>query len=148
MIPCKLLSSGISAFGACSSYGNPRPRYEVDALKCAQAIIDIGNSVSHEWQRWIDQIQTSGGAHIGMTLGELNVLPMRPFNRAHMGMIGECVNLAARLNNVAGSGEIVISNALYNALPETNRLGFIGLEPVEAKNTGRIRAWKLAPRGA
>jgi class 3 adenylate cyclase len=83
-----------------------------------------------------------------MALGDLNVLSMRPFSRAHMGVIGESVNLAARLTNVAGPGEIVVSNSLYNALPDSDHSGFVALEPVEAKNMGRIKAWKLGAKGA
>jgi adenylate cyclase len=136
--------------GAIALFGVPQRtgRSDADALECARAVIDIGSSVSNEWQRCIDQVQSSGGAHIGMALGDLNVLSMRPFSRAHMGVIGESVNLAARLTNVAGPGEIVVSNSLYNALPDSDHSGFVALEPVEAKNMGRIKAWKLGAKGA
>jgi class 3 adenylate cyclase len=133
--------------GAIGLFGvpEPEPRSTGDSIDCARSIIDIGKSVSHEWQRCIDQVQSSGGAHIGMALGDLNVLSQRPFGRAHMAVIGESVNMAARLTNVAGPGEIVVSNALFNALPEARQSGFAELDPVEARNMGRIKAWKLAP---
>jgi adenylate cyclase len=132
--------------GAIGIFGLPelQPSSARDALDCARSIIDIGNSVSNEWQRNIDQVQKSGGAHIGLALGDLNILSQRPFGRAHMAVIGESVNLAARLTNVAGPGEIVVSNALLNAFPEEWHGRFLELEPVEAHNMGRIKAWKLA----
>jgi class 3 adenylate cyclase len=132
--------------GAIGLFGvpEPGPRSTRDSLDCARSIIDIGNSVSNEWQRSIDQVQSSGGAHIGMALGDLNVLSQRPFGRAHMAVIGESVNLASRLTNVAGPGEIVVSNALLNAFPEAWHSKFMELEPVEAHNMGRIKAWRLA----
>ena len=53
------------------------------------------------------------------------------------------INLAARLNTVAGCDEIVVSNTLYQRLPDPLRAEFQDLPPVEAKNIGRIHAWKL-----
>jgi class 3 adenylate cyclase len=72
------------------------------------------------------------------------MLSLRPFSRTHMGAVAQAMNLAARLTSVAGPGEIVVSNLLHQALPDPGRLAFTELEPVEAKNIGRVRAWKLA----
>jgi hypothetical protein len=44
--------------------------------------------------------------------------------------------------NVAGHGEIVASNMLYQRLDAEQQAGFVALEPIEAKNVGKIRAWK------
>ena len=41
-----------------------------------------------------------------------------------------------------------MSNTLYQRLPDTLRAEFQELPPVEAKNIGRIRAWKLGPLAA
>ena len=40
-------------------FGVPQPtkHYLRDALECARAPVDIGNSVSDEWQRQIDRVQ-------------------------------------------------------------------------------------------
>jgi class 3 adenylate cyclase len=62
-----------------------------------------------------------------------------------MGVIGDSINLASRLNGVAGCDEIVVSNMLHQRLPDDVRAGFVELAPVEAKNIGRVRAWKLGP---
>jgi class 3 adenylate cyclase len=83
-----------------------------------------------------------------MALGDLHVLSLRPLSRTHMGVIGDSINLAARLNTVAECEEIVVSNTFYQRLPDTLRAEFQGLPPVEAKNIGRVRAWKLGPRRA
>ena len=124
------------------------PAYLEQAVECARGLADIGASVAIEWQRQIDQIQPAAGVHVSMTLGDLQVLSLRPLSRTHMGVIGDSINLAARLNTVAGCDEIVVSNTLYQRLPETLRAEFQELPPVEAKNIGRIRAWKLGPRRA
>jgi class 3 adenylate cyclase len=117
--------------------------YVQDALECARALVDIGNSVSNEWQRQIDHLQSAGGCHIGMAIGELNIVSLRPFSRAHMGAIADSINTAARLSSNAAPDEIVVSNALFQKLPEQAQAEFREMEPVEARNIGRIRAWKL-----
>lgn len=121
--------------------------YVENALECAKALVDIGNSVSNEWQRQIDHLQSAGGCHIGMAIGELNILSLRPFSRAHMGAIADSINTAARLSSNAAPDEIVVSNALFQKLDEQSQAEFQEMEPVEARNIGRIRAWKLSLAG-
>lgn len=118
-----------------------------DALLCARALVDIGNSVSHEWQRQIDHLQSAGGCHIGMAIGNLNILSLRPFSRTHMGAIADSINTAARLSSAAAPDEIVVSNALFQKLDEESQASFEEMAPVEARNIGRIRAWKLSLAG-
>ena len=114
------------------------------ALACARGLVDIGAAVAEEWQRQIDQAEPAAGVHVGMAVGEVQMLSLRPFSRTHMGAVAQAMNLAARLTSVAGPGEIVVSNLLHQALPDPGRLAFTELDPVEAKNIGRVRAWKLA----
>jgi class 3 adenylate cyclase len=121
------------------------PAYPARALACARELVDIGASVATEWQRQIDQIQPAAGVHVSITVGDLQVLSLRPLSRTHMGVIGESINLSARLNSVAGCDEIVASNTFYQRLPDAVRREFQELPPVEAKNIGRIHAWKLGP---
>ncbi|HJT76988.1 MAG TPA: adenylate/guanylate cyclase domain-containing protein [Gemmataceae bacterium] len=113
------------------------------ALDTARALVSIGNSVANHWQRRIDRVQESGGLHLGMALGDLQAVSLRPFSRMHMGFIGDCINVAARLMAVAGPGEVVVTNSFYQAVGEEEQEGFTEVGPVEAKNVGRIRAWKL-----
>jgi class 3 adenylate cyclase len=116
------------------------------ALETARALVSIGESVSQHWQRRIDRIQPSGGLHAGLAVGDLQVVSLRPFSRTHIGAIGDCINVAARLMAAAGPGEVVVSNAFHQALDEAGQAGFEALEPVEARNVGRIKAWKLRTR--
>ena len=44
----------------------------------------------------------------------------------------------------ATADEIIVSNGFYQRLPEAARAAFHEQEPVEAKNVGRIKAWKAA----
>lgn len=123
-----------------------RPGYVQSAMEAANALIDIGNSVSNRWQRSLDRVQNSVGLHIGMAMGDLQVVSMQPFGRVHMGAIGDAINLAARLTASAGSNEIIISNSLREELPESLAANFGELEPIEGRNVGRIKCWKNCPR--
>jgi class 3 adenylate cyclase len=112
------------------------------ALDCARGLLEIGASVATEWQRQIDRVQAATGVHVSMALGDLQMLSLRPLSRTHMGVVADCINVAARLNAVAGCGETVVSNTLYQRLPEGRRAEFAELPPIDARNIGTIRAWK------
>jgi class 3 adenylate cyclase len=117
--------------------------YVERALDCAHALLQIGSSVSNRWQREIDRIQPSGGVHIGIAMGDIQSVLYRPFCRSHVGVVGDAVNLAARLLAQAATDEIVVSNTYFHALPATEQAAFAELEPLEVKNIGLIKAWKL-----
>lgn len=112
------------------------------ACETARALCSIGRSVANEWQRQIDRMQSAVGLHVGVAMGDLHLLSLRPFSRAHIGFIGDCINVAARLMSHATADEIIVSNSFYQRLPEAIRATFREQEPIEAKNVGRIRAWK------
>lgn len=114
-----------------------------DAMKCARTLVSIGDSISRKWQGFIDRVQPSKGVHIGMTVGDIQVVSLRPFGRAHFGAVSDAVNMAARLLGHAGSGEIVVSNGLHQGMNEVSQREFKELDPVDARNLGTIKAWKL-----
>ena len=111
-------------------------------LNVANALLSIGNSVSQHWQRQIDRVQSARGVHIGLAVGDLQIASLRPFGRTHIGAIGDCINVAARLQSAAGPGEICMSNSFLQFLSLESRNTFREIEPLEAKNVGRIKAWK------
>ncbi|HEY3132570.1 MAG TPA: adenylate/guanylate cyclase domain-containing protein [Acidobacteriota bacterium] len=117
--------------------------YVQQALETAKSLIDIGNSVSNQWQRRIDRIQTSGGVHISLAMGDLQIVSLRPLSRIHMGAVGDAINMGSRLMHVADSCEIVASNAFYQELGDATKESFTEMKALEARNIGRIRAWKL-----
>lgn len=130
--------SVIAAFGVptCS------PGYIDQALQCALAIMDIGKSVSQKWQKHIDRLQPVQGCHAGIALGDMLVVPYRAYSRSHLGIVADAVNMAARLSTAARTGEIVVSNAFHQRASRACRRHFTEMEPVEAKNVGRLQAWK------
>src|SRR5262245_2800287 len=114
----------------------------VQALTCARSLFSAGTSVSRRWQRAIDRVQPSKGVHIGLAMGDLDLMPFRPFSRTHLGFMGEALNLAARLMGEAAADQAVATNTFYTAIDETWRRAFEAVEPVEAKNVGCIQGWR------
>lgn len=119
-----------------------RSGYVEAAVHTAIRLLDIGASVSHDWQRRIDHVQSRRGVHIGMAMGQVQVVAMRSLDNARIATIGDCLNIAARLLPVAESGEVVISNVLRHALRNSD-YATEQLEPVEVRNLGTLQPWRL-----
>lgn len=109
---------------------------------CARSLLSIGDSISNEWQRQLDRLQPAGGAHVGMAMGKLDILSLRPFSRTHMGAIGDTINMARRLSSEASSGQIVASNSVYQSLSSGAQSLLEETPPIEARNVGLIRAFR------
>lgn len=112
-------------------------------LDVSRALLAIGDSVAHHWQRRIDRVQQHHGVHIGVTIGDVELMSLRPFSRTRIGAVSDAINVAARLLAAAGPGEIVASNSFVHRLTDEERHGFEPLEPLEARNVGRIMAWRF-----
>lgn len=128
-------------------FGLPDPQEDAAevALQTALSLVNIGNSVAARWQGLIDREQTSCGVHIGIAVGDLQMVSLRPFSRRYMGAIGDCINLGARLMASAGPSEIMVSNSFYQRLDEKSQALFDALAPLEARNVGRLKAWTHNP---
>lgn len=129
--------SVIGCFGMPDQNGNA----SACALKAATELCHVGASVTNRWQRQIDREQNYHGTHIGIAMGELHLMPLRPFSRTHQGLVGDCINMASRLMDEAKEGEIIVSNVFYQSLPPESQSRFTTTHPVEAKNVGRIKSW-------
>ncbi len=119
-----------------------REGYLDAAYETARAIASIGKSVTSQWQRRIDRQQPACGVHIGMAMGELELLSLRPYSRTHIGFVGDGLNVAARLMGQAGCDEIVVANSLHAKFSPRWQAEFVETEPTDAKNVGRIMAWR------
>ena len=120
---------------------NHPDHYVDDALDCAKSLLMLGESVSREWQRQLDRIQPVRGSHIGIALGDLQLISLRPFSRTYIGAIGDVINMAARLSSFATPGQIVVSNLVFRDLSNQAQKSLRETGPVEAKNVGNIKAW-------
>ncbi|HZT41298.1 MAG TPA: adenylate/guanylate cyclase domain-containing protein [Chthonomonadaceae bacterium] len=122
-----------------------RPGYIESAMHTAIRLLDIAASVSHDWQRRIDHVQSRRGAHISLAMGRVQLVAMRPLDPARLAGLGDCLDIAQRLSSLAEPGEIVISNVLRHALRES-AYDFAALEPTELRHLGRIQPWKLVSK--
>ncbi len=123
--------------------GNRNRDYIQSALDSALALLEIGDSVSSRWERELDFLQETKGAHVGIAMGALNLLPYRPFSSDYIGFFGDALNLTARLTGVATQGEIVVSNVFYQQLSHEAGLPFEKMDAIEAKNVGNVLGWRL-----
>src|SRR5260370_25357881 len=87
-----------------------RPGYLQDALETAQALLSTGLSVSNHCQRHIDRAQAATGLHIGMALGDVHIVALRPFSRTHIGAIGVAIHVATTLLAHADASDIPLTN--------------------------------------
>jgi|TARA_B100000315_G_scaffold258963_1_gene312995 class 3 adenylate cyclase len=126
-------------------FGVPQrfPGYTLDALRCAVALTDIGQSVSQQWQRHLDRVQTTSGVRVGIALGDTSMIPYRPYSSTHVGFIGDTINMAARLGSVIHPRGVLVANSFYMRLDIACKNLFEPFETVEAKNVGNIQCWRL-----
>jgi adenylate cyclase len=122
-----------------------RANYILDALRAAISLLNVGLSVSQSWQRQLDRCQPAEGVHIGIAFGDIQLVSLRPFSRTYMGIVGDTINVAARLMSAAEPGEIIISNWLHHEIGDASGYQFREMEPIDARNIGRIKSWKLVP---
>jgi class 3 adenylate cyclase len=121
-----------------------RPGYVEAAARTACRLLDIGASVSHDWQRRIDHVQPEGGVHVSMAMGRVQLVSMRPLDAARLQTIGDCLQICARLLPVAGPNEIVVSNILRQAL-RRSAYEFADRPPFAARHIGVLQPWQLLP---
>jgi class 3 adenylate cyclase len=62
------------------------------AFECARALLSVAASISNEWQRQLDRVQPASGCHIGIALGTIQILSLRPFSRTHIGVVSDAIN--------------------------------------------------------
>ena len=72
----------------------------------------------------------------------MDLLPFRPFSRTHVGFQAQPLDLATRLMTEAMADQVVATNTFYMAIDDAWRRAFEAIEPVEAKNVGRIQGWR------
>ena len=135
---CQFLGDGvIGLFGI--------PTHSTDYIErsfdCARSLLTLGDAISNEWQRQLDRLQPVRGSHIGVAMGDLQIISLRPFSRTHTGVFGDAINMAARLSSHAQPGQIVVSNIVYQGLCPSSQSLLRETEPIEAKNVGRIKSW-------
>lgn len=125
-------------------FGVPVTRGEdsLRAVACARRLGAVGRAVASGWQSRIDLVQKAHGVHVGLAMGDLTLVPQRPLSQTHVGFVGDALNTSARLLDQAGTGELLVGNTLYRRLPIEVQDAFTAVPEIEARNVGRILAWR------
>jgi len=123
--------SVMAVFGAPLAYGDDLER----AMRAALAIRDAVPTLSAGAGRTLS-------AHIGVASGQVVASGAGSASHREYTVTGETVNLAARLTDAAGPGEILISDAARRALSE--RLDCAERGALQVKGfADPVRAWRL-----
>ncbi|HLH47920.1 MAG TPA: adenylate/guanylate cyclase domain-containing protein [Roseiarcus sp.] len=118
-------------------FGAPKA-HDDDPLRAARAALDIHEALG----RWSESAGRKLQAHIGVASGEVVADAIDRAGARDYTVLGESVNLAARLVGKAEAGETLLSDRVYRALGGRaicDALGEISLKGLEAP----VRAWRL-----
>ncbi|NBU26122.1 MAG: adenylate/guanylate cyclase domain-containing protein [Gammaproteobacteria bacterium] len=131
--PCNMTGDGVvSAFGLDAAEGSgegPGPR----ALRAAREVLDAWKASAADWQARHGVIT---GIGIGIHLGPVIAGPIGPASFRHDTVVGDTVNIAARLCQRARAGEALFSDAV-RAAPGIDALGLEMLELPPLQIRGR-----------
>lgn len=121
----------MAVFGAPVAHGNDAERGVRAALAIRQAIPDVSAEAGHELR-----------VHIGVAGGQVLASGGGSASHREYTVTGESVNLAARLADAAGPGEILVSERVWQSLAERLDGSDAGLLDVAGFATP-VRAWRL-----
>lgn len=112
--------------------------HDDDPLRAARAALEIHEAL----RRWRETAAVAVQAHIGIASGEVVAGTIDRAGTRDYTVLGESVNLAARLVAAAGSGETLISDDVHHALAgraSADSLGEMRFKGIEAP----LRVWRL-----
>lgn len=125
---CNMAGDGVVlAFGLDGAGADPAPR----ALRTARALLDAWKGTAADWRSRRGIVT---GLGIGIHLGPVIAGPIGPPGFRHDTVVGDTVNLAARLCQRARAGEALFSDAVRGA-PGVDALGLgiLGLPPLQIR---------------
>jgi class 3 adenylate cyclase len=106
---------------------------------CVERLIGIAVNLAGEWQDQIDYSVEPKGLRAGAALGSVMFVSEQPGLPLHA--IGDCINIAARLQGESEPNSLVVSNRLrkrfYGAREDFEEVG-----PYNLKNIGQVIAWR------
>jgi len=148
----RVTGDAIMAFrGLTQSVGYREP------LEVCFRLLAIAEEIADEWQEQIDHLVSPRGARAGLTYGEVAFIRI-PSAYPSFSMLGDPVNLAARLEAVAPPGELYVSNRFRNLIRQDEEAGVdtgLVIEPVDdgdnkegivLKNLGSVHAFQVRRR--
>ena len=124
-------------------WGAPIPTddHPMMALKCAIAIQELTPQLNRELlERGAPEISFG----IGLNTGEAVAAHFGGRRRRQYDVVGDTVNVGARLCSAAGRGEIILSDAVLTRVPNPPEVEPVGA--VELKGVSReLKLWRVSP---
>ena len=121
----------MALFGAPVAHGN-------DPERAVRAALDIHTKL----RELSAELEVPLQAHIGIASGQVVASAIGGAGHSEYTVLGESVNLAARLVDKAGPEETYLSDAVYRAIPRLLEVESVG--DVEVKGLDRaVRVWRL-----
>ena len=127
-------------------WGAPIPSndHPAQALACAIAIQELTPELNRELLER-DAPEVSFG--IGLNTGEAVAAHFGGRRRRQYDVVGNTVNVGARLCSIAGRGEIILSDQVLSRVPSPPPVELLGR--VELKGVSReLRLWRIVPAGS
>lgn len=127
-------------------WGAPIPTtdHPAQALACAIAIQELTPDLNRELvERGAPEVSFG----IGLNTGEAVAAHFGGRRRRQYDVVGDTVNVGARLCSTAGRGEIILSDQVLSRVPSPPPVEPVG--PVELKGVSReLRLWRVLPAGS
>jgi adenylate cyclase len=132
----KFLGDGLFAtFGAWSD----TPDHASRALAAAIAVIGAQEALNRRRaEAWGFRLEVG----VALCMGRVVVGTMGPPERCELGIIGDPVNIAARLAAVAGPSEVLLSESAYQAVSGQVSADLLGVQPIRGR-MGQIPLYRL-----
>lgn len=122
-------------------FGAPIARTD-DTIRCVRAALDMQAAFSEVLRGWADTRYADLGLGIGINLGDAVVGNVGTERLMDYTAIGDAVNLAARLEEVAGRGEVLVSEAVAQAVQGAFELEDRGIQAVKGRAQG-VRVFRV-----
>jgi adenylate cyclase len=114
------------------------------ALECAIAIQELTPQLNREL---VEQGAPAVSFGIGLNTGDAVAAHFGGGRRRQYDVVGDTVNVGARLCSAAGRGEIILSDAVMTRV--TSPLPVEPVGPIELKGVSReLRLWRVSPPGS
>jgi adenylate cyclase len=132
----KFVGDGVMAtFGARGDIGNHRDC----ALAAGLAVIGANEALNHRRANaWGFRLEVG----VGVAAGKLVVGAIGSAERSELGVLGDPVNIAARLVTDARPGEILLSESVYRELAESVRADLLTRAPVRGRD-GELEIYRI-----
>lgn len=108
---------------------------------CIGSLIGLSLRLAEDWQEHIDRFVDVKGMRCGGALGEVIFITEKLSGAASFHAIGDCINLAARLQATAPPNSLVVSNIIKTEIFKDDK-SLEDISPLEVKNIGEVKAWK------